>query len=347
MDSDSSGNQKGSLKNRLNVLNILMRISRKKKLRLNFSNINADRIIVTNKMYLKFYTPVKLIVDDKINNTVLYNKIKEKDIKLSKGRTINDVEFNLIKNKRKKGIGLENIKEEIKEKYELEEISDNLIKDYELIKNDLIFEEYLSDEIKEEFIIDRISVKEEMDLIYSYKDTILIKDIDYDLNDYLKNDEKLKKIIKKYEIEIENLERNINKFGVINNSETKITNLSVLFKNMFGLGIGILTLPFSYPVTLTLGTSLIAKSINNIEKNVKFENKETKTIKYKVEVKDTYFNGTRDLNYTNENLTTKMNSEESLDVKEYNGNYFMDVKKAAVYHDPLVKSFLTYYCISK
>lgn len=67
----------------------------------------------------------------------------------------------------------------------------------------------------------------------------------------------------------------------------------------------------------------------------------------KVEIKTTYFDGTRDLKYTTENLVTKMNSEESLDVIEYNGKYFMDVKKAAVYHDPLIKSFLTYYCISK
>ena len=67
----------------------------------------------------------------------------------------------------------------------------------------------------------------------------------------------------------------------------------------------------------------------------------------KVEVKETYFDGTRELKFTTENLITKMNSSESLEVKEYNGYYFMDVKKAAVYHDPLVKSFLTYYCISK
>lgn len=64
----------------------------------------------------------------------------------------------------------------------------------------------------------------------------------------------------------------------------------------------------------------------------------------KVEVKETYFDGTRELKYTTENLVTKMNSAESLDVKEYNGNYFMDVKKAADFHDPLLKSFLTYYC---
>ncbi len=64
----------------------------------------------------------------------------------------------------------------------------------------------------------------------------------------------------------------------------------------------------------------------------------------KVEVKETYFDGTRELKYTTENLVIKMNSAESLEVKEYNGNYFMDVKKAADFHDPLLKSFLTYYC---
>jgi hypothetical protein len=67
----------------------------------------------------------------------------------------------------------------------------------------------------------------------------------------------------------------------------------------------------------------------------------------KVEVSNTYFDGSRGLQYTDVNLKTQMNSEASLDVKEYSGKYFMETKKAAVYHDPLIKSFLTYYCINK
>lgn len=67
----------------------------------------------------------------------------------------------------------------------------------------------------------------------------------------------------------------------------------------------------------------------------------------KVQVKDTYFDGTRELKFTTENLKNKMNSEAKLPVKEYSGKYFMDNEKAAVYHDPLIKSFLSYYCINK
>ena len=67
----------------------------------------------------------------------------------------------------------------------------------------------------------------------------------------------------------------------------------------------------------------------------------------KVQVKDTYFDGTRELKFTAENLKNKMNSEAELPVKEYSGKYFMENEKAAVYHDPLVKSFLSYYCINK
>ena len=64
----------------------------------------------------------------------------------------------------------------------------------------------------------------------------------------------------------------------------------------------------------------------------------------KVEVKETYFDGSRDLKYTTENLVSKLNSADESEILNYNGYYFMDIKKAAVYHDPLLKSFLTYYC---
>ena len=67
----------------------------------------------------------------------------------------------------------------------------------------------------------------------------------------------------------------------------------------------------------------------------------------KVEVNKTYFDGTRNLKYTNVNLKTQMGSKQSLNVKEYNGKYFMETKEAAVFHDPLIKSFLTYYCMNK
>ena len=67
----------------------------------------------------------------------------------------------------------------------------------------------------------------------------------------------------------------------------------------------------------------------------------------KVEVKETYFDGTRELKYTTENLVSKLNSADESEIINYNGNYFMDVKKAAAYHDPLLKSFLTYYCTNK
>ena len=64
----------------------------------------------------------------------------------------------------------------------------------------------------------------------------------------------------------------------------------------------------------------------------------------KVEVKETYFDGSRDLKYTTENLVSKLNSADESEILDYNGNYFMDVKKASAYHDPLLKTFLTYYC---
>lgn len=69
----------------------------------------------------------------------------------------------------------------------------------------------------------------------------------------------------------------------------------------------------------------------------------------KVQVTSTYFDGTRELQYTNKNLLEEMNNEDSLDVIYLNtkDTYYMDIKKAADYHDPLIKDFLSYYCLNK
>lgn len=67
----------------------------------------------------------------------------------------------------------------------------------------------------------------------------------------------------------------------------------------------------------------------------------------KVQVSKTYFDGSRGLQYTNINLKEKMNAEETLDVKKYGENYFMQTEKAAVFHNPLLNSFLSYYCLEK
>ena len=67
----------------------------------------------------------------------------------------------------------------------------------------------------------------------------------------------------------------------------------------------------------------------------------------KYQAKESYFDGTRTLKYTSENLKEKMNSEDSLDLISGNGYCYMETKKAAIYHDPLIKSFLTYYCVNE
>ncbi len=74
-DNETSGVAKGSLKDRLRVLNILMRISRKKKLRLQFSNINAKRILHIKKITQFFYMPVIYVFNPKlkVNSLDLYD----------------------------------------------------------------------------------------------------------------------------------------------------------------------------------------------------------------------------------------------------------------------------------
>ena len=125
---ESSGNIKGSLKDRLRFLTILMRISRKNKLRLNFYNINAKRLSGISRIFLFFYTPIKVVLDEnlKTNNTILYGEAINKT-KLEKTGVKSEVDlFVTRKKKSKKGIALETekdliekAKEEISKKYDI------------------------------------------------------------------------------------------------------------------------------------------------------------------------------------------------------------------------------------
>ncbi len=302
-DSESTGTAKGSLKDRLHVLTILLRISRKKKLRVNFSNINTSRILKINRMYMFFYTPISFLLKDNLhtNDIVLYNlATKLNNFKLLKGSKFNDVDFYLVKkSKKKKGIDLadfnEQIKVEINKQYNVpkEKINQYLIDDYLKIKNDskVIFGYEIDEELKQEILKDRVNVDD--DLIYiknlannEIKDVFLDKDIIYELNKENKSLEKLTKLLENQKKEIVKVIDDIDKFDAFYEKKLRLKGFSSLVDGIVGISIGILTLPFSCFRSFALGTNLIKKSVNVISKEVKIEQDINESKEYKITSKD-------------------------------------------------------------
>ena len=65
----------------------------------------------------------------------------------------------------------------------------------------------------------------------------------------------------------------------------------------------------------------------------------------KILMDKSYFNGTKQTKYTNVNLLEQVNSLENIEVSiKSDGSYYLDIKKEAEFHDPLLKAFLSYYC---
>ena len=296
---ESGGNQKGSLKDRLRFLNILMRISRKNKMRLNFKNINAKRLANINQMFLFFYNPVKTIVNDELNvdNTILYNKLTElDDFKIDKNSLNQNVDINIIERVRnKKGVSpVDEVKKELSEKYDIkeEEISNKLVEDYIEIKDNSkkLFDLDVPEEIKEALIVDRIKAEPSLKKLDKFveleKDIILDRDIKYDLKQDNKEIEKFNKKLEKLKKEIENIEYDIDDYTAHIVRKYNTTDFDSLLSETIGLGLGILTLPFSFARSFTLGTRLVKRSIDRIAKILKPTYREEEVIDYKVSISD-------------------------------------------------------------
>ncbi len=280
-DTESDGDARGSLKDRLRFLNILMRISRQKKLRLNFYNINAMRLSEINKMYLFFYNPARIVLDKslKTNNTILYSGVgSESNFELKKDSKEETVEPILTERvRRKKGIAEEpkeethksDVKDEISKKYNIpvSEISDALVKDYTEIKTNSteLFDCNISESTKEALLSDRVKAEEHVKKIYKVaeleKDLILGQDVDYSIKQDKKASDKLTKALDKQKEELERILREINKYTVISDRSFGFLDLISLISNTIGIGIGLLTIPFSNSRSLTLGTNLLKKSM--------------------------------------------------------------------------------------
>ena len=294
-ETESSGTSKGSLKDRLRFFNILMQIARKKKLRVKFNDINNERLSNINRMYLFFLTPAKIVLDDKLNadNTILYDgMITNSDYNLV--RTSNEDTIDLIlitKTRKKKGI---DIKEEISKKYnvEKEKISDDLVNDYVEINSNSkeLFGVEVPDDIKKSLIIDRIKADKDVTKIREIaeleKDLILGKDIDYDLKQDAKSSEKLAKTLEKEKKVIERILRDINKYTEVTEKTHDLMDVFSLVGRTIGIGVGLLTLPFSASRSLVLGTNLIRRSLNRISGLFRRDKPLNKKIHYEISLTD-------------------------------------------------------------
>lgn len=288
-DTESDGDARGSLKDRLRFLNILMRISRQKKLRLNFYNINAMRLSEINRMYLFFYNPARIILGKelKTNNTILYKGVAENsNFELKKESKKEEIEPVLIERvRKKKGIAeapkieakeqsKTDVKEEISKKYNIPvpEISDALVQDYIEIKNNAaeLFDGEISETVKEALLSDRVKAEPHVKKVHKVaeleKDLILGREVEYDLKQDKKATDKLAKALDKQKDELERILREINKYTVMTESSFNLLDITSLISNTIGLGLGLLTLPFSSSRAFTLGTNLMRKSIKGINK---------------------------------------------------------------------------------
>ena len=310
-ESESDGTAKGGLKNRLQVLTVLLKISKKHKFNLRFQNINEKRIEKINKISMFFYTPAKIVLDDKtsVNNVILYDKSNEiNKTSCFKNNDYIETDLEIIKKSRKKrGIGLldkleekesneNSIKDEIVQKYNvsLDNVSSSLENDYIMLKDHSqdLFDVELNEEVKEELILDRIKAEKKLlvleDIIEKEedKDYILNKDILYDLSVDNKSYEKLKKMLEEQQKELENLVRNLDEFNIITERKIRFTNLGTLIDSTIGIGIGLLTLPFSFSRSFALGSQLIHNSISNINKKVKLNVSASEKKAYRITIKD-------------------------------------------------------------
>ena len=208
------------------------------------------------------------------------------------------------------------IKKELSLKYNVQEenISSFLIADYLAISNNFyeLFGVESDDKTRENLIADRIEAENDLILIkelsLNEKDFFLGADIDYELKINNESFVELNKLLEKQNQELEKITREINRFDTIITKKTEITNLGSLISNVIGIGVGILTLPFSSVRSFALGTKLIKNSLDNINKKVKFDTTETTAIKYRISFIDiqTYANALKTSDFLLKNILDKL-----------------------------------------
>lgn len=96
----------------------------------------------------------------------------------------------------------------------------------------------------------------------------------------------LEEMLLKQNESVTNLLKEITIFNEKTVVNTKLVGLGSSVQDILGIGLGLLTLPFSRSRTFSLGTNLIRNSVTNIKKNVKTEKEEHVVREYKITEND-------------------------------------------------------------
>ncbi|MBQ4633902.1 MAG: hypothetical protein IJB71_00970 [Bacilli bacterium] len=343
-DEETSGTAKGSLKDRLRVLYILLKIARKQKMKCQIASINTSKLSRTNKITPFFYTPVKMVIskNSRIENIILYDGIINENIfklnRLAREDTLIELYITKVRNFRK-GLGsLEEIiasnretntfpiiddlpsreavieyleskalpdseYEKWAQEYEtdVKNLTSGLIYDILILKyySDVLFEEKLDEETIQNFIKKRVEANYYMESLNDLADSESeikneLQNKDSEQYEQLKNEiafskyqvEKLEQLLFQQKQELDLITTKINDFKTVNSIDRHLKGLGSSFGDFIGIGLGLLTLPFSASRTFALGTNLIRNSVTNIKKNVKLETKEKISREYNITEQD-------------------------------------------------------------
>ena len=146
------------------------------------------------------------------------------------------------------------------------------------------------DEIKDALMIDRIKAEKDMKKIYDIadldKDIILGRDIDYDIKQDNKSREKLEKKLEKQKKELEKIINRIDNYRTITERVNKQKDFSSLLNHTIGLGVGVLTMPFTFSRSLVLGTNFMQRALNRLYAMMRIGSSSKKRIEYEITLSD-------------------------------------------------------------
>lgn len=201
--------------------------------------------------------------------------------------------------------------DDIKDKYKLKYVTPEIIYQTLILKyySDVIFGEEIpleeikgvtEDIINSEKYIDILNIVDKQELIDSKKDDEELKNekSEEQVNDNKSNHlqkqfeqelklnelalKELSKLLKEQDKSLQEILKQIDNFKEIKNKKYQLVGLEKLISNFFGIGFGLLTIPFSGVRSLALGTNLIRSSVAGIKNSVKLDSKEEKVRNYEI-----------------------------------------------------------------
>lgn len=201
--------------------------------------------------------------------------------------------------------------DDIKDKYKLKYATPEIIYQTLILKyySDLIFGEEISleeiktltnDIINSEKYIEILNIIDKQEMTDSQKNE---KEIKSEKNDEQENTDKpnhlqeqfekelrlnelalkeLSKLLNEQDKSLQDILKQIDSFKESKSKKYQLVGLEKLISNFFGIGFGLLTIPFSGVRSVALGTNLIRSSVAGIKNNVKLDSKEETIRNYEI-----------------------------------------------------------------